>query len=96
MTDDRDDSGKESVEIARFLDLRQAEFACSVLEGSGVEAWIDNPFTASIAPHHVFGTGGIRLVVAAEDRERALDVLQSIETVDPSDSTDDDSDQELE
>jgi hypothetical protein len=96
MTDDLDDRGKEPVEIARFLDLRQAEFACSVLEGSGVEAWIDQPFTGSIAPHHMFGSGGIRLLVAAEERERALDVLQSIERGEPDDSGDDDSDGEFE
>lgn len=81
----------ESVEIARFLDLRQAEFARSLLEGSGVDAWVDQPFTASIAPHHMFGSGGIRLLVYAEDKDRALDVLQSIEPGEPNNSEGDES-----
>lgn len=68
----------DPVEVARFLDLRQAEFARSVLEGSGIEAHVDQPFTASIAPHHMFGSGGVGVFVAAEQTERALDVLQSL------------------
>lgn len=78
---------KEPVEIARFLDVRQAEFAVSVLEGSGIGAFIDQPFTGNIAPHYMFNRAGIRLFVAAESRERALEVLGSIEpeSADPSD-----------
>ena len=61
------------------MDVRQAEFAASVLAGSGIEAFIDQPFTGSIAPHYMFNHGGIRLFVAAESKEQALEVLASFE-----------------
>ena len=41
----------DPVEIDRFLDVRQAEFAVSVLDGSGIKAYIDQAFTGNIAPH---------------------------------------------
>jgi hypothetical protein len=66
----------EPVLIARFIDLRQAEFALSVLEGSGIEGYIDPPFMASLAPHYFLGSGGVRLFVRAEDAERAIIALQ--------------------
>lgn len=68
---------EDPVEIGRFLDLRQAEIALSVLEGSGIEGFLDQPFTASIAPHYMFGSGGIRLFVRGEDAERARIALQT-------------------
>ena len=68
--------GDEPVEIARFLDLRAAQFALSVLEGSGIQGHLDQPFMASIAPHYMFAVGGIRLFVRAEDAERAMIALQ--------------------
>jgi hypothetical protein len=67
------------VEVARFLDVRQAEFAVSVLGGSGIQAYVDQPFTGAIAPHYMLGSGGIRLFVRAEDMERASEVLLSSE-----------------
>ena len=68
------------VEVARFLDVRQAEFAASVLAGSGIEAFVDQQFTGSIAPHYMLNRGGVRLFVAAQSKERALEVLASIES----------------
>jgi hypothetical protein len=66
------------VEVACFIDVRQAEFARSVLEGSGITAFIDQPFTGTIAPHYMLGSGGVRLFVAAEFKERAQEVLDSL------------------
>ena len=66
----------EPVEIARFLDLRAAEIAVSVLAGSGIEGHLDQPYIASLAPHYSFGGGGVRLFVRAEDAERAIEALQ--------------------
>lgn len=71
---------REPVEVARFHDVRQAEFAASVLQGSGIEAFIDQPFTGNIAPHFMLNRAGIRLFVAAESKEPALEVLASIES----------------
>jgi hypothetical protein len=67
------------IEIARFLDIRQADFAVSVLEGSGIKAYLDQAFTGNMVPYLMLGSGGIRLVVRAEDRERAIEILQSSE-----------------
>ena len=67
-----DESGM--VMIERYADVRQAEFALSVLEGSGVEAYIDIPFTSSMFPHYAL-TSGVALLVRAEDLERAREVL---------------------
>lgn len=67
----------DPIEIARFFDVRQAEFAASVLAGDGIETFLDQPFTGSIAPHYAIGSGGIRLFASAEDSERASEVLQS-------------------
>lgn len=69
----------EPVEVGRFINVMQAEFARSVLEGSGIDAYLDQPFTGSIAPHLMLLSGGVRLFVAGEDKERALDILRSID-----------------
>ena len=68
------------VEIARFLDVRQAELALSVLNGSGIDGYLDQPFTGSIAPHYMLGSGGVRLFVRAEDADRATALLNAPET----------------
>jgi len=65
------------VEIERFLHIHQAEFAVSVLEGSSINAYIDQAFTGNIAPHFMLMTGGVRLFVQAQDEERALEILRS-------------------
>ena len=70
-------STSEPVTIVTFWDIQQAEFAQSVLEGSGIVAFIQQPFTASIAPHHMVGAGGVHLMVAGDDAERAIEVLGS-------------------
>ena len=67
------------IEIARFLDIRQAELALSVLRGSAIDAYLDQPFTASIAPHYMLGSGGVRLFVGAGDMDRATLLLKSTE-----------------
>ena len=73
----------EPVEIARFIDVRQAEFVQSVLEGSGITAHLDQQFTGNIAPHYMLYGSGIRLFVAAEDEERAREVLAEFENTPP-------------
>lgn len=72
----------EPVEIARFIDVRQAEFVRSVLEGSGIPAFLDQEFTGNIAPHYMLYGSGVRLFVAAEDAERAREVLAGFEEFD--------------
>src|SRR5690349_12755190 len=69
----------DTVEIARFMGIHQADFARSALESNGIEAWLDQPFLANIAPHYMLATGGLRLFVRAADVKRAVEVLQSFE-----------------
>lgn len=76
-------SSEDIVEVARFIDVRQAELARSVLEGSGIECYLDQPYTGSIAPHYMLGSGGVRLMVRASELERAKEVLDSLEEPPP-------------
>lgn len=71
--------GEEKLaEVSRFMDVYQAQFAASVLEGSGIQSFLDNPFFASIAPHIVYASGGVRLYVRVGDLDRAIEVLESV------------------
>jgi hypothetical protein len=69
----------EPVSIGRFIDVRQAEMARSILEANGIDSFLDQPFTGSIAPHYMLGSGGIRLFVSTDDQERALEILAAFE-----------------
>jgi hypothetical protein len=64
------------VVLGRYLDLRQAEFAVSVLRGSGVDAFLDAPYTSSMFPHYML-VSGIALFVRESDLEYARDLLAS-------------------
>jgi len=66
-------------EVGRFINVVQAEFARSVLEGSGIPAFLDQPFIGGIAPHYMLGSGGVRLFVADCDKERALQLLGTLD-----------------
>lgn len=72
-------SFQNPVEIARFTHVHQAEFAASVLEGNGIESYVDDPFTGTIVPYVTLTAGGIRLLVRDEDQDRAREVLASAE-----------------
>ena len=69
--------GDDAVIIARYVDVRQAEFAVSVLAGRGIDAFIDVPYTANIFPHYVAGSGGVAVSVRAEDAGEATKVLEN-------------------
>src|SRR5687768_7908855 len=47
---------EKMVVARRYLDLREAEFALSVLHGHDVDAFIDVPYTASMFPQYMFGS----------------------------------------
>jgi Putative prokaryotic signal transducing protein len=53
----------------------QAYFLKSVLAGSGVEAVIPDEYTGGYLP---IGVGGVRLMVHADDVDRARAILDSI------------------
>jgi len=73
MHDDED-----MVLLDRFTDVRQAELALSILEGSEIDGYVDVPYTSSMFPHLAFAAG-VALFVRVEDEERAREVLASHE-----------------
>ena len=74
-----DDAGDELVTVRTCVWGHEAEFFRSVLEGSGIEAFIPDEQMGTLRPHLFLGTGGVRLQVRAADEERARDVLDSVE-----------------
>ena len=71
--------------VARYPDAIQAEFAKSVLQGSGIDCFLDVPHTAAMFPHYVFAAGWVSLFVREGDLERAREVLAAADA-DTSDS----------
>lgn len=67
----------DMVVLARFIDVRQAEFALSVLEGNGMEGFLDMPYTGSMFPHYMLGSSGVSLLVRRSDLDRAKELLSS-------------------
>jgi hypothetical protein len=63
------------VVLARFVDIRQAEFALSVLLGHDIDGFLDVPYTSSMFPHYMLGSGGVALLVRESDLERANALL---------------------
>lgn len=63
--------------LERYADVIQAEFARSVLAGSGIDSFLDIPHTGSMFPHYAIATGWVSLMVREEDADRAREVLAS-------------------
>ena len=66
---------EDVVAVERYADVIQAQFAVSVLEGSGIEAFIDTPHTAAMFPHYALATRGVAVCVRATEAERAREAL---------------------
>jgi hypothetical protein len=62
--------------LKRFPDSMTANLAKSVLMESGIESLVADENLANADPPVVFASGGVRLMVADEDRDRAAAVLQ--------------------
>ena len=65
----------EPVTIRTCRDIQEAEIVRSALEADGIEAFIPDANVASLYPPQVLDTDGVRVQVAAEDAERAREVL---------------------
>ena len=70
MDDDRD-----LVAIASFENLSQAEVAKSVLAAEGISVVIRDQPLASLLPPVAMANGGLTLLVAPDEAERAREVL---------------------
>jgi hypothetical protein len=76
-------SEEEIVPVERYSDVIQAQFALSVLAGSGIDAFLDVPHTAAMFPHYALATGGVSLLVRASELERAREVLAEMGEPEP-------------
>ena len=65
----------ELVVLDVFENINEAYFLRSLLAGSGVEAFIPDEYTGNYLP---IAVGGVRLLVRADDVDRARAILDSI------------------
>lgn len=56
-----------------------ADLLRSVLEGSDMEVFVPDEHVATLRPHLLIGTGGVRVQVRASDVARATELLDSFE-----------------
>ena len=61
--------------IAAFTTIEEAYLLKSRLEGSGVAASVRDEFTVAAKPLYANAIGGVKVEVADDDYERALEVL---------------------
>lgn len=84
--------GEDAVVLARYIDIRSAELAVSILEGSEIEAFINVPYTSSMFPHFMLNRGGVAVFVRREQLEEARELLASagegLEELPPGEATD--------
>lgn len=66
---------EELVPVASFENLSQAEMARTLLEAEGIEVVVQDRPLASLLPPVALANGGLALLVAPEELERAREVL---------------------
>jgi hypothetical protein len=76
------------VEVRSCTWLHEAAFLKSVLDAAGIEAVIPNEQTLAVQPLYGQLLGGVRVLVRAEDRERAQELLDSAVSPPASSDTD--------
>lgn len=67
---------EELISVGNFLRLYEAEIAQGVLDSVGIWSHIPDKNVAAVAPHYLFGTGGVRLLVRLPDAETARAALE--------------------
>lgn len=77
---DSDEPNIEWVVAATSTWLHEALFLKSVLESAGIDAMIPNEYTLSVQPLYSNMLGGAQVLVRAEDKTRAEELLQSVES----------------
>ena len=63
--------------VRNCVTVQEALFLRSVLEGSGIECFMPDEHLAGIRPELAMAIGGVRLMVRADDVERATQALQT-------------------
>jgi hypothetical protein len=77
---DADEPNIEWVVATTSTWLHEALFLKSVLESAGIDAMIPNEYTLSVQPLYSNMLGGAQVLVRAEDKTRAEELLQSVES----------------
>ena len=70
---------EEIVTIKIFSDEIEATMALQLLEDAGVSGFVSKDDAGGMEPH-LQRTSGVRLVVNRADADRALQILQSVES----------------
>ena len=71
------ETSNDWVEVTRCNWLHEALFLQSVLDAAGIDATIPDEHTLGVQPLYSNALGGVRLLVRAEDLERASEVLNT-------------------
>lgn len=67
----------EWVEVWNCAWLHEAQFLTSVLESAGIPSMIPDQYTLGVQPLYAPALGGVRILVHAEDLERARELLKA-------------------
>lgn len=70
----------EIVEIARYGTVFSAEIALAHLESLGIKASLSTDNAGGVIPSLTGLSSGAKVIVRAEDAERAKDALEGLET----------------
>jgi hypothetical protein len=74
---------KDLVAVATYENLSEAEVAMSLLAAEGIAVAIRDQPLASLLPPVAFANGGLTLLVAEDEAERAREVLASPDSTEP-------------
>lgn len=66
-------------DVANVMTIQEAQNIKMQLGSCGIEAFIPDEVSAVVAPHHFMTPTGVRVQVADEDEEAALEVLKEFE-----------------
>jgi hypothetical protein len=59
--------------------VHQAQFLKSVLESEGIDVFLPDEHALGVQPGLTAAAGGVRVMVHASDRQRAMELIESVE-----------------
>ncbi len=67
------------VTVFTAVGVNEVSFVKSLLESSGIKTVVLDETIGQIAPHYLFGQGGVRLAVAEADTGEAREIIKNYE-----------------